>query len=88
MYLKQISKGTGGSQMATAIRPQTCQASTSVKQSKQPKQFQSQMEHVIKSNPKQFYPKKISTMNFHSTSYNFVNFSPQKKTEEVIKMKT
>ena len=27
-------------------------------------------------------------MNFQSTNYDFINFSPQKKTEEVIKLKT
>lgn len=67
------------------MRPNTCMTQKPHKMLQMA--YHSNMAEVIKTNPLQFFPKKPSKINFNSTNYNFVNFSPTKKTEEVINVR-
>lgn len=46
------------------------------------------MSQVIKSNPKQFYPKKVSNINYNSTNFDFINFSSQRQDSAVILLRS
>ena len=40
---------------------------------------------ILKNNPAEYQPKKVASINFASTDYNFVNFTPTKKPSQLVK---
>ena len=78
MYLKQAIKGCGGGSeaMTEVLRPKTSIPSASAEKRSV---YNTNLNLHLKANPQQFYPGKMANVNRHSTSYNFINFSPSKQ---------
>ena len=85
MYLKQAIKGCGGGSeaMTEILRPKTSIPSASAEKKTA---YNTNLNLHLKANPQPFYPGRMANVNRHSTSYNFINFSPTKQTNQLIQL--